>query len=1012
MDDLDHSMHIAEYDWTSFYEDSEECDLLQPSLACPDNVSLSDSEDSSSVFNRGQRELQQSDAANSHEAAGCCVEEVLISLRGSGGEQDDLAPKDSERQVKSEIRLDCPEGNSINTELNVRTAEHITEVTNDNIAATLQTEQLCVQSSERESTELKTETESDTSSLHEPDPLSHDGAGLNVNEPHTTDRAVGGDVSGVASRAEKERWFVTVNDSPARQRAHATSVKKKRRQKKLRKNNHVHRTPGREKSGENGLELEISRDNNESEGGGDKEYATQSNQSSGGHPSAEDDPESVQMGVMSDSSQVSLMSGEEDIARPTTDKNKHDPSSSASTSPDISTPKDPSRLDSVESDELGDSVEFLSTHSCESQSYQSATESVEEPQHPLIGNQQLQSSPSLIENIHLFSRTDVDDTQDREMHSCHSPLSCSVTAANCEGYESTNAEPNLTSPSAAQRADKMPDDDSVVDNITRSTPLRTPSDAPGLQKHDIRLSASGCSSGDQLSLPPVPDVTLTPCSVASSPEAYVKATGHTRPVFAISAFWDEMEKLTINDILQLRMDRSTPPRDTQETVTPNVDDFPPNHSSLVDTVEYNLSDGGLMDTSDTADSDYFTQPDESKPDRSSCEFSTSDFEEEYWQFLGTSRNPSPDPQSKNQQRTSYSAFTAHEEEESTSSEGKETPVPSEDFTGQCLEDQDSNSFISGELGCPRRITKSKSVRNVRALNTEDVSLQLLPGNDESSLFLSSCPPLEESETLGTLVPAPCLSNTDVLDEHTPISFPQVFEYFFTDNEAKTDSRCVTIYDPEDISLAPLFRYTLRTFSDETSFSSLRDCQRSEEKPIPIFSCSHPTVRELTFPRSEYVLLSSDCEAEADISPIRVVSHSFIQGVDWGASAADPRGIDCWKSLLSVRKIRFHDKGSIWCRGSGAWVFPVKADKITIKGTDPPVPVLTDRSISTTPSQLCRELAVEQRILETTQTASKSELFHSLDWMKKHIESKTTLECVLLSCACLCLEQDERASSPH
>ncbi|TMS19339.1 hypothetical protein E3U43_003660 [Larimichthys crocea] len=98
---------------------------------------------------------------------------------------------------------------------------------------------------------------------------------------------------------------------------------------------------------------------------------------------------------------------------------------------------------------------------------------------------------------------------------------------------------------------------------------------------------------------------------------------------------------------------------------PNVDDFPRNESSLVDTGEYNSSDGGLMDTSDTTDSDYFTQTDESKPDRSSCDFSSSDFEEEYWQFLGTSRNSSPDPQSKNQQRTKDSCFFAREEEDST-----------------------------------------------------------------------------------------------------------------------------------------------------------------------------------------------------------------------------------------------------------------------------------------------------------------------------------------------------------
>lgn len=968
MDDLDHSMHIAEYDWASFYDESEECGLQQPSLACPDNWSLSDSEDSgnsSSVFSTGLQEPQQSPAANRDEAeskaAGCCRQEVQIDQSGSGGERDDLSTKaEKGMRVNSDTCLDHPEGSTV-----------IAEETNDDIVTSLQTEeQLNVQSSDGDSTELKKEdgdarAESDAS-IQEPDPLSCSQTALNVKEPQTTDRAVGEDVGAVALRAEKERWFVTVNDSPARQRVRGSSVKKKRRQRKPRKDNHMSRTPGQEKSLEN--ELEVTKDDNESEGGRDTSHnVTQSNNNlekkSGGHPSAEENPESVQMGVFSDSSQVSLTSGEEDdlsdklvtshIIELMVDRNKHDTFA-------------PSRLDSVESD----GVEFFSTHSYDSESYLSATESVEEPQHPLMEDQQLQSSLSLTKSGYLFNLTEnADNTQDREMRSCDSTISCNVTATDCEGYECADVEPTLTFPSAGQSGDKMPDDNSACGNDTHSTPLHMPSDAPGLQKHEINLPASGCSSGDQPSLLPVPDVILTPCPVADSPETYAQAAGHTRPVFAISAFWDEMEKLTINDILQLRMRGSTPPGETQETVTPN-DDSPTNHSSLADPVEYSLSDGGLMDTSDTADSDYFTQPDESKPDRSSCEFSTSDFEEEYWQFLGASRSPSPDPQSKNQQSTSDSPFFAREDEESTSSEGKETPVPLEDFAGECFEDPDSNAFISSELAWPRRIRKTKSMRNVQALNTEDLSLQLLLGNDESSSFLSSCPPLEGNVVLkatdGLGIPA--------LDEHTQISFPEVFEYFFTQDKAKRDSRCV--YDPEDISVAPVFDHTLCTFRDETSLSSLHGSKCSEDKPIPIFSCSHPTVRELTFPNPNYVFLSADCEEEDDdISPIRVVSRSFIQGGNCGTS-----GFRSWKSLLSIRKIRFHDKGSIWCRMSGAWVFPVEAEKITIKAADPPIPVLTEGRVSLTPSQLLGELAVQQRILDTIQTTSKSELSYTLGWM--------------------------------
>ncbi|KAI3370047.1 hypothetical protein L3Q82_024835 [Scortum barcoo] len=653
---------------------------------------------------------------------------------------------------------------------------------------------------------------------------------------------------------------------------------------------------------------------------------------------------------------MSLTSGEEDdfseklatshVVEPTIDRNKHDTFA-------------PLRGDSVESD----SVEFFSSYSYDSETYLSAIESVEEPQQRLMEDQQSESSFSLTKSGHLFNMTeDTDDTQDRGVPSCDSTLSCNVTATDCEGYERSDVVPTMTFPSAGQNVDKMPDDNPACDNDTHSTLLCMPPDAPELQNHEINLSASGCSSGHQRSPLPVPDVTVTPCPVASTPETYAQAAGHDRPVFAISAFWDEMEKLTINDILQLRMGGSTPTAETQETATPN-EDSPTNHSSLANAVEYSLPDGGLMDTSDTTDSDYFTQPDESKPDRSSCEFSTSDFEEEHWQFLGASRNPSPDPQSKAQQSTSDSPFFTREEVESTSTEGKETPVPFEDFAGECFEDQGSNVFLSSELAWPRRMRKNKSMRNVQALSTEDLSLQLLPGSDESVSLLTSCAPLEDNMVLKVTdsLGIPALDDTQT-------SFPEVFEYCFTQDKAKRDVCC--IYDPEDISVAPVFDYTLCTFRDEMSLSSLHGSQCGEEKPIPIFSCSHPTVRELTFPNPHYVSLSMRCQEEDyDISPIRVVSQSFIQDRDCGMSG--------FCGLLSVRKIRFHDKGSIWCRRSGAWVFPVEAEKISIKSADPSIPSLTDGRVSATPSQWFGELAVQQRILGAIQTTRREGIFSTL-----------------------------------
>ncbi|XP_034441196.1 uncharacterized protein si:ch211-157b11.14 [Hippoglossus hippoglossus] len=933
MDDLDHSMHIAQFDWTSFYDESEECGLLQPSLACLDNSSLSDEEDSEnsgSVLRAAQQEIQQSP-------------DVTRAERDAAGGE---ALNESE-QVASVTRVDSERCLEIlsTKETHAKTAEDDTEETNDNI--TLHTETSYFQGSgdckelKKEDGDLQTELKN---SRHEPDPLFLKQVDLNVNDPHST---AASDTSSVASRAEKERWFVTMNYSPARRPGRATSVKKKRRQRKACKNNRLSSNT-QEKSLENGPEFDLNKDQNESAGGTDMEGFTKSDQTL--HQSTDINAESL-------SDVLQMTHTEKNVSEKLvishsseeSDKNNKEEGTSASTSHDTFTPRHPSPVESEESDEFEDGVEFFSIHSYDSESYLSAAESVEESQQlPPVDLMRLQSSVSL--TLQTEGAND-DSAQDGQMQAT---LSCSVTAANCDSYECNDVEAALTFPSAGLRADKMPDDDSTCDVSTHSTALHTLSDTTGVHNDKINLSASGSSLGDQLGPLPIPDLTVTPCPVADSPESYAVAAGQSKPVYVMSAFWDEMEKLTINDILQLRMGRSSPPTDTQETLTANADESLTSHSSL--------GDSGLMELSDTADSDYFTQPDESKPDRSSCEFSTSDFEEEYLQFIGTSRNPSPDPQSKTHDRTSDSPLLSHEEEESNCSEGKETPVPLEDFAGQIFEDQESNTL--SKLLWPRQITKSKSVHNVQALNKEDLTVPF--GDDESSLFLSGCQSLEISGDLGTLLP------TSFPDTDPQISFPEMFEYFFSEYKVKSDSWSVTVYNPEGISVSSLFDYTLCSLRDDVSLSSL---QRSEDKPIPIFSCCSPTVRELTFPKSDHVFLSADCEAEEEVgnfSPIRVMSHSFIRANQCGTSAARSHS---WRSLLSMRKIRFHDKGSMWCGGSGAWVFPGEAEKI--EENDPPVTVLTEGKVSLTPSQMFREQTELQSILGSLQTTRREGIFSTL-----------------------------------
>uniref|UniRef100_A0A3B5L9J8 PGC-1 and ERR-induced regulator in muscle protein 1 n=1 Tax=Xiphophorus couchianus TaxID=32473 RepID=A0A3B5L9J8_9TELE len=736
MDDLDHSIHIAENDWSSFYDDSEECNLLQASLAYPDDSSLSDSEDSGN-FNTGG-----------------------IQLLGQ------LFQSDATCMKQGEIGVSCSKRNTISTKsAHKDIAQEILVTTSDSNTNTPQTNPPSNYNSEGRgmlSRDGAAQMTSDLKSNKKPDLLSCKQAAPSVSEPDAT------------GRAEKERWFVTVNDNLAWRRGRSTSDKKKLKQNK----------PG---EGENFQNSDIKREREQSRG-------IQLNQNKESGDLSEEPLISRSVAAMN--------------------RDKWEPGSSAHTSYDSFSPS-PTALECLRCSELQYGAEFSSTGSWDSDSYLSAVESVEEAQHPL--------------EEHLIKHSPLEwplsPTCDNQNFSL--TLFNDATAANYDGY--ATPEPLFTPPSP-----EIPDESFTYGNDTCSETHPPPSPSGGSQK-------------DQLS----PDSTQSLCSAADSPETFAKAAGQAQPVYAISAFWDELEKLTINDILQIRMGRSS--RLTEETARPDASNLPTDPSQV------DPLDSSMMDTSDAADSDYFTQPDESKRDWSVCEFSTSDFEEEPWQFANLSKNSSPDLQNKSQQSDSGLL---------------ETPVALD----QSLDCQDFQNMIS----CQRRMTKSRSMYNIQALTTEDVAPLPSLSIDQNNLPLSAAQPLEAF-----------LSHTDLQDYR--ISFPEIFEYFFTEYDDSTSSQFLSVRDPEEIFVSRVFHSPLCTFREDPWTSPF---QCSTEKPIPIFSCSRPAIQDLTFP-NPHVFLRTNCVGG---------SHS-------------------WKSFLSLRKIRFPDKGSICCSESGAWIFPVDTKEI-------------------------------------------------------------------------------------
>lgn len=862
MDDLDHSMCIADHDWKSFFEETEECWLLQPLLACPDKWSLSDSEDTGNLsvsLGTDRLELCRNEGGESN-TAGCCTEDGEISQSRSGGEQDNLtaeAKGEGGRRAQPATCCDitAPRAEAACT----KAVEHVLQVTS--APGTVRTEQQNAPSPDGDATELKkgdgdTQKEGSTLSLEEPDPLSF----------KQTELSAGRDVSAVASRTEKERWFITVSDGPPRQKARTKAAKTKMRQKKTcRKENKLRRLP-KKKACESGREV-------------------QSDEFSAGRPgygggAAEMTPALDNM----------LM----------TDVDCQNPSGPLSSTGS-------SGLDS----ETGDSLEFVSAHSWDSDSYLSAEEQYQEGRH-LLSSAPLRKNP----------------TWDLMVYSANVPH-------NCE-----SADAVLALPSAAQSADKSPNERSDRDAGEGCMFAETPE----WQAHgSIHHPASVGIPGDECGLPNAPDVTLTPCTVADSPETYVAAAGHHRPVYAISAFWDEMEKLTINDILQLRMGRGSSPAGADTAATPHVDDLAESHGCAVDPTALSLPDAGMMDGSDNADSDYFTQPDDSKPDRSSCEFSASDFEEEYWQFLGTSRNPSPDPQTGKIRNSPHTG--REEEEESTGSEGRDTPVPPDSSTNWSFEHQEA--FTLDNPTDQRPILKSKSMRNIQALNTLDLCLD---SKDESSSFLCSCLPLEGENIVGaddgleTQISSPFVTDTVAGNDWTQISFLKVPECYYT-KDVGTDSRSVIVYNPEDISPVPAF--------DHSFLYTLCCSHISKEKPVPIFSYSHSTIRELTFPN--YIFLSTDPLGD---TIFHYTGTGDTLDIVRGLSSEAPKWLHNWNGLL--RKTHFHGKGSIWWKGSGARLFPVEDPELCTDKADLQIPWKDPKRISTTGPQTCRDLAVQQR----------------------------------------------------
>lgn len=302
--------------------------------------------------------------------------------------------------------------------------------------------------------------------------------------------------------------------------------------------------------------------------------------------------------------------------------------------------------------------------------------------------------------------------------------------------------------------------------------------------------------------------------------------------------------------------------------------------------------------------------------------------------------------------------------------------------------------------------RPKDMRNVQALEVE-MELKDLLEEAENSLFPNSCEDLDFAENPVFAVidrisrtPSPILPSTDILDERYRITFPELYEYLFTEDVLSVYESLMSTSVAESC-----YDYSLSKYGAGVLFPPLvQQSLHAEGEPVPIFSCSRLAAQDLRSPKLEdFLFPQQDTYLESeedDCSPIRVVTRSDIQAKEAvsfsSSSSAAPDGYPPnthfysqrgwtgnWKSLLSLRRIRFPGMGSTsssWCWRSGAWMSPAvgqaqralpppitpssQADTIVNEATrvSPPPPEVIQLG-----HEIFRQLSEKQRRFKSLQT---------------------------------------------
>nr|XP_046253778.1 PGC-1 and ERR-induced regulator in muscle protein 1 [Scatophagus argus] len=350
-------------------------------------------------------------------------------------------------------------------------------------------------------------------------------------------------------------------------------------------------------------------------------------------------------------------------------------------------------------------------------------------------------------------------------------------------------------------------------------------------------------------------------------------------VFAMSSFWSEMEKLTINDILGLRMISKAAPA-----------------GSLAP-----LQESEETDVFALTDSGFFTQLDESKPEQINEDMSSG-------------------PNSVESSSAPVS---------STGVMWDSKPVPvnlgPDIYTGNMMLTSDISQAVLPEntQTCIRKICKNVSVHNLHALESFSYTWkgQTLQNLDKGELekveYFTDGHMLKQDKDVDC-------SASSATDSYG-FSLTDIFQYLFggkQSNPSHSATDNITTCYTDGNSVPETYDHFFSEFDTESFFYPLITAEdQTKDELVPVFSCSRSANRNLQFPESyEYFFASSSSDessVESDeedyCGPVRVVnkfsrtsssSKICTDIYENFFTDRDLRQDFFWKNTLSLRNITF------------------------------------------------------------------------------------------------------------